>query len=211
MDVQNGKYWEKRPLDNGISDWNLNKENWLDDYAQSLTHPHRKLVLDALDEIKPNSLLELGCNVGPNIELIRMVFPGMDLSGIDVSPEAVTFAKDRLPLADFTCMDMAEISPELGKFDIVLADASLMYIPDTEIKSVIETISKITNNVIILDRFDESELGIVKNHIWARNYPKLLEDTGFTITAHKITEEEWPGSYGWKTDGWMWIGRKDEM
>lgn len=200
------KYWIDRELDDPKRDWEKDTPNWVADYRGSTNHPHRKLILDEIKRLKPKSLLEIGCNAGPNLIRIKQEFPDVKLAGIDPSNYAIDEAKTAVE-ADLKIGLVQEI-PFQEQFDVVLCDAVLMYVPDVEIYHVMNEIDRVAKKaVIIVDWHDESELGRVKDFHWARNYAKLMNDIGFEVETIKLTEETWP-SKSWMKHGYVYVCRR---
>src|SRR3990167_4914629 len=131
---QDFNYWAKRPrIDKG--DW-LDNGDWVKGYWDSKDHPHRRLILDAIIDCAPiRSLVEVGCSAGPNLALIkeRMGDAVPVLAGIDANADSISFAKDKLPEVDLRVGDLLELPWEKDQFDMVVADASLMYVEPDDI------------------------------------------------------------------------------
>lgn len=203
------EYWKERPADDHEVDWAYSKDNWVDGYMQSMSHPHRDLVIKALALVKGwHSLLEVGCNVGPNLWKIHDAFKNRELYGIDPSPAAVKYAEAARLMLGGPLIKRGEIATLSDRqFDVILADAVLMYIPGEEIREVMTKLSqKARKAFIIVDRFAESIEGEPSGHVTARNYTALLKENGFVVEAKKMAPEDWPGSVGWEKAGYIFIG-----
>ncbi len=72
---------------------------------------------------------DIGCGPGNSTEMLGRRFPMADLVGIDSSPEMIEAARKRLPTAHFAVADIADW-PGRDRFDVVLANASLQWVPD---------------------------------------------------------------------------------
>ena len=212
-EVEDLNYWKNRPLDDVRRDWYYNTDNWITDYRASVVHPHRKLTINALEELAPfESLLEGGCNCGPNLYLIKERFPGVKLAGIDVNEKAIEEAHRLLPDADIKIGDIEDKLPfEDKSFDIVLVDAVLMYVGPEKIKGVMSELDRVAKRGIILIEWDsESLLGEVKEHHWARDYKGLLEELGFKVEKTKIPAEAWPNRSGnWAKLGYVFGAERE--
>ena len=206
-------YWKNRPLDDSRRDWYYNTGNWITDYRASVEHPHRQLIIKALEKLAPfESLLEIGCNCGPNLYLVKEKFSGVKLAGIDISKEAVEEAHRLLPDADTRVSDIEEgLAFEDKSFDIALVDAVLMYVGPEKIKEVISGLDRVAKKGIILVEWDsESLLGEVKEHHWARDYKGLLEELGFKVEKTKIPAEAWPNRSGnWAKLGYVFGAERE--
>lgn len=203
-------YWIKRPRNDEEKDWLGEQKDWIDGYVKSIDHPHRKLIIDALKKLTPfESVVEAGANCGPNLFLIKKHFPHATVAGIDLNEEAILEGKKIAPEADLRVGTMAKLPWEDKKFDIALADASLLYVPPDDIDTVMNELDRVAKKaIIIIERFDESEKGVVKNYLWTRNYPLLLQKLGYGVEQIKLDEKTWPGSVNWQKYGYMFVAVK---
>ena len=208
--IHDADYWLNRPEDDKHLDWNYSP-SWIEGYWESYKHPHRNLILEALKEFEPFNLLELGCNVGPNLNLIRRNYSGIGLAGIDVDSRLIEIAKDKLKDVDFRVGNITKLPWDTQSFGAVLADAVLMYLNKDDVKLALDEIERVARKgVIIVDRFDESLEGVRNGDVYARNYTKLLEGRGFKVRTIKITKKQWPNSVGWAERGMCWVATKLE-
>lgn len=204
MKEQDYNYWVNRKPEDPHPDW-VHDGPWLEGYEKSVDHPHRRLILKHLKGMR--SLLEVGCNCGPNLLNIHNKYPLMELTGVDANQNAINRAKELVPTANLSQGDFASLDMDGKTFDVVLADAVLMYInPDQIVKVMDDLCWMADEKIIIIDRFANSRLGVSNGYIWYRNYPQLLQEHGFTVTKTKLTAETWPHSNGWKTAGYVFVG-----
>ncbi len=201
-------YWKKRDKNDSRLDWRNGAPDWIQEYWDSRKHPHRKLIIEALDKFRPfGSVLELGCNCGPNLANIKDRYPKVKLAGIDANADAITRGKELLD-ADLRAGTFFNLPWEDQSFDIVLADATLMYADKNDIIPVLLEVNRVARRgVIFVEWFSESIIGKVKNFHWARNYPKLLKRLGFKVRTRKLNESTWP-SKNWVANGRVFVGRK---
>ena len=209
---EDARFWANRDLNDTRHDWGDKAPTWIDGYWESIHHPHRRLIVDELNKLEFDSLLELGCNIGPNLAYILEQCDdkeGLTLEGIDVNPWAIEAAQKRLPSVKIKLGDVSKLLPYFNKeFDVVLADAVLMYIGPDKIHAVVDEINRIAKKAVILCEWDsESEKGVVKDFHWARNYAKLFTDKGFNVDKIKITKDFWPNKK-WSTHGFIYVCRR---
>lgn len=204
-------YWVKRPLDDPEKDWLYPEGNWLEGYAKSIEHPHRRLIIEALKKLTPfESVFEVGANCGPNLTVIGKNFPGTKLAGIDLNADAVTLGKKLVPGADWRVGSMVKLPWANKSFDIGLADAVLLYVSPNDIRKVMGELDRVARRALILvERFDDSVEGVIKSHVWTRNYPVLLKESGYKVEQVKLDEKAWPGSLNWQKFGYLFVGTKE--
>ena len=175
----------------------------------SKDHPHRDLIVSAAESLKPfNSILEVGCNAGPNLARLSQFF-GTRLVGIDINQDTIDKARETLPGVELRTGNFIHGLP-FGKweFDVVLSDAVLLYVSDAQIEKVLDDFDRVAQRGIVLCEWDdESKLGTLKNFHWARDYKTLLEERGFQVEKVKITEKDWP-TPSWSTYGYVYIARR---
>lgn len=204
--VQGEDYWRKRPATDKKKDWNFDG-SWLSGYIDSIDHPHRDLITDVIGKLPSRSLLEVGCSIGPNLILCNALFKGMKLAGIDVSEVSIKHAKGLKYSFDLKVASVMDIPFDDDEFDVVLADAVLMYVPPDDIEYAISEMSRVAKKaIVVVDWHDRSRLGVVKNYHWARNYERLLTDQGFKVKKIKITKKEWP-TKTWAKNGYAYIAQ----
>jgi trans-aconitate 2-methyltransferase len=74
---------------------------------------------------------DIGCGPGNSTELLLARYPNAKISGMDSSADMVAAARKRLPGLSFDVADI-ETWSDAGPFDVILANASLQWVPDHE-------------------------------------------------------------------------------
>lgn len=128
---------------------------------------------------KDAAILELGCNVGRNLERLRLA--GYEhLQAIELNPKALELMKTAFPLlaGTFTCGTIEDILPGLEPVDVIYTMAVLEHIhPDSAF--VFPEIVKHARTIIVIE--DE----VCDNlRICPRNYGEIFCDLG----AHQLYE-----------------------
>lgn len=212
--IQDEYYWKNRPLTDKQKDWNYGEENWLEGYSKSINHPHRKLIIDALQKLEPfDSLLEVGCNVGPNLYNIKTRFPNVKLAGIDVNENAIITAQTSPSLSGirFEIGSAYNIPYPDKSFDIVLSDAVLIYTNPDRIQHTMAELSRVAcKGMILVEWYNpNSTLGTLMFGHWARNYQKILEEKNFEVKKIKIKKGTWKTKSGnWETIGYVFVASR---
>lgn len=190
--------------------WRDRKIDWEKDYFATWDHAHRGLILRALAKDAFASVLEVGCASGPNLYLIQKQWPGVQVGGIDINPEAIDAAKRLVPSAA-----VLEVGPADDLFlsdksaDVVLTDMALIYIDPRRISKVISEIKRVARQRIILCEFHSTNplkraaLAVASGY-WAYNWTRKLETAGFyDVELEKIPEDKWPGGEPQKSFGYI--------
>ena len=169
------------------------------DYDLSEEHPHRETLLGILDGLDFKSVLEIGCNFGPNLSLIKKEYPDVRLAGIDINRSSIIKAKEKLPDAQLVVGDINDLPFKDKSFDVILSDAVLMYIPPLEIEKVKSEMLRVAKKALILVEFHSEGLNNLGDRIfghWGRNYKELFK--GFPVQLTKVTN--------WTERNWETVG-----
>ena len=206
------KEWATRHLREGERE----RDDWDKGYRDSLNHPHRSFLVETISKFNPPSILEIGCNCGPNLYLLAKKFSDAEIIGIDINPMSVQKGNEW-----FTQKGISNVRLSVGKadeldqfqdksFDVVFTDAVLIYIGPDKIKEVMKNVIRSTRQALIFmewhsfepERNDPKGLGIYYLGCWKRAYVALLKQFVPEEKIHvtKITEDIWPDK-NWKELG----------
>ena len=94
------------------------------------TRPVRDL-LNATQAKAARTAVDLGCGPGNSTETLVDYAPHARVVGVDNSSDMIESAKKRLPDVEFELADISAWQGE-GPFDLILANASLQWVPDHE-------------------------------------------------------------------------------
>ncbi|MCB9358488.1 class I SAM-dependent methyltransferase [Candidatus Woesearchaeota archaeon] len=191
----------------GTSAWENEWENrhkkersdWIKGYEKSLKHPHRKILIDGISKLKPGSVLEIGCNCGPNLSLLRKKYPKVKLTGIDINPEAIQHGRNLFREDKNTDLIVGKADVmkrfEDNSFDVVFSDAVLIYIGPDKIDSILCEMLRISKKGIVLLEWQDSNIGPKgeqHNNLWVRDYRKLFKKYKREVIIQKIKDDDWP-------------------
>ena len=192
------RYWERRQIDWRQAYWNPE-------------HPHREVIVRALKGVKFNSIIEVGCASGANLQKIKKAFPHVEIGGIDISSDAIKTAieifGDRAAVLEVS--DVKEIFLSDKSADVVLSDMCLIYLDPLNIYKAIQEIKRVArNNILLVEFHHKSWFKRLALRIFAGynsyNYEKLLKRHGFyDIEFYKLTEADWPTGEPQKTFGYV--------
>ena len=179
----------------------------------NLHHPHRQWLLERFDPLYPfTSALEVSCGYGANVQLLATRFPGTEVVGIDINPISVREGNAQLDglgtehayLIVGKADDLSQFQDR--RFDVVLSDASLLYIGPDKIETVIVEMRRVSRQALLFielhrqePRRDSKGLGVFTPDGWVRDYRQLLKrffrDDSITLT--KIPQDVRPeGRWG---------------
>ena len=197
------KYWATRHLRKG-DDWEKEGDDWVRGYWDSRDHSHRGFLMERIFKFSPSSVLEVGCNCGPNLYILAKRFPDAEIRGIDINPMAVQkgnewFAQEGISNVKLSVGRADDLRQFRDKsFDVVFTDAVLIYIGPDKIRKVVEEMLRVTRKVLIFlewHSFDSkcNPLGVYVGH-WMRDYTALLKEfvSENNIKVTKMPKDLWP-------------------
>ena len=123
-----------------------------------------------------SSILELGCNVGRNLEYLR-VAGYTNLAGIEISPRARALREEHYPELEIEYYEgsIEERILDCGTFDVVFSMAVLQHIhPDSD--WIFAEIARVAQRGIVTI---EDEVRDTKS-LWPRNYGTIFTSLGYT-------------------------------
>lgn len=107
--------------------WGTQPSDW-SELAEPENLPLYEAILDALEVASGIALLDVGCGSGLLCRLAAA--RGAEVAGIDVTPELLAVARERVPAADLREGDMRELPFAAGTFDVVSGVNSFQFAPD---------------------------------------------------------------------------------
>lgn len=103
-------------------------------YAERHQKPSFHLA-DFVKLLKPGQkVLDAGCGHGFNADY--MTKKGLEIIGVDLSPEMIKLAKKQNPKIDFQMADMRELEYPNHSFDAIVASFSLIHLPKKDVPEV---------------------------------------------------------------------------
>ena len=179
---------------------------------ESLEHPHRQLILNALEPYAPFfHVLELGCGGGANLYLISenklisdKYYTFGSALGIDISREVIYQAEDTYinRFMDFCVQDIRLCEWRFPKNDALVTDAMLIYLMPEEMGRVVEAIKECVLKVAVFCEWHSDEGPFVYDGHWVHNFKELFSG----CELRKLTWQDWQDD-GWSTYGHIitWI------
>ena len=193
--------------------WKNRKIDWEQAYLSTWDHPHREMIVWALTKLHWLSLWEVGCGPGPNLKKILTRFGNKQLGGSDISDDAIALAQKTFIGGRFHVESVEDMLLSDNAVDVILSDATLIYIDPKKIDKAMNEITRITRKGIVFCEFHSTSWWKRLKLRWksgynAYDYRKLLEQYGFyDIEIHKIPKELWPGT-PWEEWGHIIIAKK---
>ncbi len=187
-----------------------------DAVVRAWDHPHRPWLagqVRALGDLM--SVLEIGCGSGANVAALARMLPRATVTGVDVNDQAVTSGNRRLMAEDIhnakllagSALDLRVFHDR--EFDVVLTDATLLYVGPDQIRRVIAEMARIARCALFVLELHRPELqgnrgrsGIHTRDGWCRNYEALFHEL-FPSAATEVTKVP---DAAWSTGRWPMYG-----
>jgi ubiquinone/menaquinone biosynthesis C-methylase UbiE len=161
-------------------------------------HPHRDLIIAALEGMRFGSVLEIGCGAGANLWRIKQRFPRAEIGGIDLNEKALEVAREKLgPLAHLDVGSAEKIFMSDKSADVVITDACLLYLGGRHFRKALKEIRRVArNNVVFCEwhssRFKDKLAAWIRFGNFVHDYKGAMEDAGFyDIQPYNIPEKYW--------------------
>jgi len=204
----------------------MNKQEafWKDTYAKEYIKRNSEFDLDSgikawaqmTKSLGPvGSILECGCNIGRNINILNHLMPGAEKSIIEISPDAFSIVTDRYGLTN--ALNCSIISSDFGskQFDLVFTTGVLIHIAP---EHLLENLSKIyaysKKYILFCEMFsrvpktvtykEENDLLFTRDYgrFFLENFPCKVLDYGF-LWGHYYDAAGFD-------DGTFWVFEKSE-
>jgi SAM-dependent methyltransferase len=148
-----------------------------------------EFLLSLIDLPKAASILEVGCNVGRNLNCLHKA-GYTNLTGIELSEQAVEILRREFPhITDIRVGAAEDILPTLEQFDLVFTMAVLVHIHPTSEDAVFPELARIAKKLIVI----EDERSNTWRH-FRRQYRPIFEDLGMQ-QVHEVQPVGLPESY----------------
>ncbi len=106
----------------------------------------------------PETFMEIGANIGMNVDALRHLFPRLKMSAIEINEDACQILKDKSVSVYSGSVTSVECNQE---FDLVLSKGVLIHISPDLLDKTYEKIYKLSNQwILIAEYYNPSPVGI---------------------------------------------------
>ena len=134
-----------------------------------------------LDTLEFGSVLDVGCGFGRVGAALIRHYPHIAYTGVDVSPDMLTVARERLPGAEFIEADLATWDDD-RRWDLVVAVSTLGHVHPDDIEVVIAKLRRMANRDLVA--IDWNEVGASTPYQWGHDYLHLYGDALKSVTPY---------------------------
>lgn len=144
---------------------------------------YMSFVVDLIRDLRPESLLDVGCGDGRLIHLVKGFVPRT--AGVDPSARAIAFARAFNPEAELLAGDIAEIQTQ---YDVVTAVEVLEHVPDAEIPTLVSHLFRCTRpGGAVLVSVPTINRPVRKKHYRHYDFPLLVQ----TLSPYGEIQKHW--------------------
>ena len=151
------------------------------------------------------AVLDIGCGTG--VPIAKSLANRYQVTGVDVSQEMISWARQNVPTGEFVCDDMMSVEFKPARFDAVVAFYSIFHIPREEHPTLFSRIHKWLKlgGYLLCTLSHTSEEGYTENDFfgvtmyWSNyglmEYLVMLADAGFRVVDVASTSSGYEDSF----------------
>lgn len=107
--------------------------------------------------IASGRVLEVGANIGLQLEMLRMVNPGLDFYGVEPMEYALSRARERNPDMTFVTATAYDIPFKDGYFDVVMTNNVLIHVSPQDLPRALAEIHRCSGRFIFVHEYFAEE------------------------------------------------------
>jgi len=164
--------------------------------------------LPFMEELEPESVLEVGCNVGGNLQWIARRVPPNRIVGVDVNAKALRMLEERVPGVRAMLAPARDLPVADRSIDFVFTMGVLIHQPEESLVKVMSEMVRVSKRWLFCAEYADSETVEVpyRGHdgaLFRRDYLGLFEEL-FPHELALVGEGFLDAEDGWDRDTW-WL------
>jgi len=164
---------------------------WSDEYAEDYRSKNSNFdnelgrkgwgrILGKADLVD-KTYLEVGCNIGRNLDQLSLLDPSLKPSAIEISSKALEFVRSRHELHRSFCGPAQEASFPKGAFELVFTCGVLIHVPPDDLLDVMAKMYEWSSKyVVIAEYFNRTPVSIEyqgrQNLLFKRDFGAMFAD-----------------------------------
>jgi len=164
---------------------------WTDEYAEDYRLKNMKFdnelgrqgwakILEKADLID-KTYLEVGCNIGRNLDQLSLLDPTLKSSVIEINPKAFEFVQSRHLLQKAFCGPAQEASFPKASFELVFTSGVLIHVPPADLLDVMTKMHDWSSRyIVIAEYFNRTPVSIEyqgrPNLLFKRDFGAMFAD-----------------------------------
>jgi len=164
--------------------------------------------LPLMDELKPESVLEIGSNVGGNLQWIAQAVEPSRIMGVDVNAKALRLLEERVPGVRAVHAPARDLPVADRSVDFVFTMGVLIHQPDETLEKVMSEMVRVSRRYVFCAEYFDTETVEVpyrgnRGALFRRDYGgRFMDLFGYELT---LVREGYLGpDDGWDRDTW-WL------
>ena len=136
---------------------------WADEYAESYSLKNSAFdnelgrqgwakILDKANLVQ-KTYLEVGCNIGRNLEQLSLLDPRLKPSVVEINPKALEFVSSRHQLQRSFCGPAQEASFPAAAFELVFTSGVLIHIPPDDLLDIMRKMYEWSSRYIVIAEY----------------------------------------------------------
>jgi pseudaminic acid biosynthesis-associated methylase len=153
-----------------------------------------------LERYPVSSVLEVGCNVGANLQWLVRLLDSSHVHGVDVNEQALTILRRRLPGVHAIISPARSLPFEDGSMDLAFTSGVLIHQPDSALRNVMSELVRVARTFVLAIEYHADETVEVpyrgqSGALFKRDYAGLYQSL--------FPQLEWlDGGFLARDDGW---------
>jgi pseudaminic acid biosynthesis-associated methylase len=133
-----------------------------------------------LGQLTVAGVLEIGCNVGGNLQHVARLLPGSRVVGIDVNASALSELRSRVPGVIPLVGSAAELPFRTSSFDLIFTAGVLIHQPEDTILTVMTEVIRCSSRYILAAEYAAADTEEVayrgeRGALFRRDYRRMYE------------------------------------
>lgn len=145
---------------------------------------------------KPESVLEVGCNIGHNLKFIRRALPRAEIHGCDVNEEALAILRAQQPGFFTACADVKDLPYDRKSFDMVVCVGVLIHVTnDKDLIKAISEIFRVAKYYVLVAEYWSYDWEMIPYHGYENAlrkgpFDKLLRNMGKIVDSRHLDAKD---------------------
>ena len=134
-------------------------KDYADDYANKNSEFNNELGNTGWEKILSKAklvektYLEIGCNIGRNLDQLKLYDPDLKASAVEINPKALNYVKSRHELQQSYCGPAQDAEFSANSFELVFTSGVLIHIPPSDLVGIMKKIFDWSSRYIVLAEY----------------------------------------------------------
>jgi pseudaminic acid biosynthesis-associated methylase len=162
-------------------------EDYADDYAIKNSEFDHKLgkvgweKILAKAKLVKKTYLEIGCNIGRNLDQLELFDPELKASAVEINPKALAYVKTRHELQQSYCGPVQDAEFSANSFELVFTSGVLIHVSPDDLVGVMQKMFEWSSRyVVMVEYFNRTPISIEyrgrQNLLFKRDFGGLFMD-----------------------------------